>query len=194
MTFSGTFESTKFANVFHMDLPGNTLDETSLGGFLDDMQALFATNLFYAVCSTSLGVTLAKGELSSGGSIIGGSSAAIITGSDASQELNGGTSIVVSWLGGWHYRGGKPRTYIPGGTTSWLDTPDTFSAGVIADQQAAAIDVINAINVYSTGSVPVAVLGALLGNNASSSGTFAPFVGALVRNQPGSQRRRNRPS
>jgi len=192
VTISGTFDASHWANVFHLSLNGNTLDETTFGGFLSDLQEIFTTQLFYAACSTSFGGTLIHGELSDGTAIIGGDSAAAIVGSDSDEIAPGGIAMVVSWLGSWHYRGGKPRTYVGGATTAWFDGPTLFNGGVVASLQAAAINVIETIGAYTSTNVPVAVLGALLGNSPTAHGTFAPFTGALVRNQVGSQRRRNR--
>lgn len=192
MSFSGTNASTKWANVFHLYLPGNTLDVTSLPLFLSDIANIFELQLFYAACSGGLGVSLLKGDLSDGANIISGETAPGFSGTDIGEPLPGAVSACISWLGAWHYRGGHPRTYLPGGTVNWLSTPDSLDGTFLATQSTNVLNTMTEVDAYTSGQVPVCILGVLLGNTGSSHGTFAPYGDFIIRPRPANQRRRNR--
>jgi hypothetical protein len=148
---------------------------------------------FYSAQSTSYGGQTAQLDMSDGATILSVSdSATALIGSDGGTELMGGPCAVVSWLGSWHYRGGKPRTYVGGLTEGWVDGPSQLDAGHRASLTTAAVAAITLIAALSGSYGGVVILGALLGNSPTANGTFAPFTGAVVKDQVGSQRRRNR--
>ena len=192
LTISGTFESSHWANVFHLYLPGNTLDPDSISTLLEAINDGMTTSLFYAAQANDFAAELMKLDLSDGSTITSGEIPCTLAGTDSSAHVFGASAVVISWLGSWHYRGGKPRTYVGGLTEGWLNEPTVLDSGHVASLQAAAVDTLEGIDGLSTANAPSVSLGVLLGNNATSAGTFAPFTGARVNNYVGSQRRRNR--
>jgi len=191
LTLEGTDATANWANVFHVYAPGNILTDPRVAGLAQDIGLLFETNLFYANCSGGLGVAKATLAMSDGSTIVVGESALGFSGTDTGTPMPGAVSCVISWLGAWHYRGGKPRTYLPGLTTSWLNSPTQLDGGLLASQTLNALNTMTSIDAYSASDVPSLSLGVLLGNTPTSPGTFAPFTGVLCRQQIGSQRRRN---
>lgn len=194
VSFSGTYEASHWANVFHVYCP--TMDPTSLTQCVDLLTAIenvFVTDLFYALCASDFAATYAQLDASDGAGITSVNDVPTgMAGSADGSHAPGGTAMVVSWLGGWHYRGGKPRTYVGGLISEYIVEPTQFDGGPVGDMQSAANDVITSIAALSGTYGAVVIMGALLGNSPTSAGTFAPYTGALVRNQIGSQRRRNK--
>ena len=196
LTFSGTFDGvSKWANVFHVYAAGiDAGNPTEVADLLADLTDAFASGLFYAGQAGDFGSDLQTLDVSDGttGHVAMGTSTSLI-GSDGSGDVIGGAAAVVSWLGDWHYRGGKPRTYVGGLTKDWMATPVLLDAGHISSLHDAALATLTLIQALSGSYGSAVSLGALLGNTPTSPGTFAPFSGARVRQQVGSQRRRNHP-
>jgi hypothetical protein len=192
ISVSGTFQDATWANIFHCYLPGNTLSPTTLGGFAEDFGVQLADSLFYAAQANDMGANLAKVDLSDGTTITSGSSAIDASGTDTSTGIIAGGAVVVSWLGAWHYRGGKPRTYVTGLTDGWVTDSTHLDAGRQASLQSAAISLLELVDAMSGTGYPSVSLGVLLGNSPTAEGDFAPYTGARVNGYVGSQRRRNR--
>jgi len=192
-TLSGTDAGGKWANVFHAYLPGNTLDEVTLAGVLSDIVADANLLALYGSVSGAHGCNKVAGQLSTGTAIIAAETAASFAGTDDATPLPGGVAAVISWQGPWYYRGGKPRTYFGGLTGSALDSAVTLNGTFLASLGGLALAWMTTFNEYTAPSVPVMKLGALIGNTDTAAGTFAPYFGLAVRQQIGSQRRRNRP-
>lgn len=189
-----TYELAECTNVFHLYTPGGSTDPVDLlallGAFVSDGVLELITNM-----STALQVTTARISYSDGSAAIvveGGFSS--INGDHEADVLPASDCCVVSWLGGWSYRGGKPRTYVPGLTVDRLSSTQSLDLGFCSSQASQAIAMIAAVAAIpgSHPAYPSVALGALLGNTVSSAGTFAPYTGAVVRPQIGEQRRRNR--
>lgn len=197
LTLSGTSDGvSKWANVFHLYVPGSTAsDLTEMTELVQDTGDSFESSLFYAGQIADFGCDLLHLEASDGTNIFSYDySPAALVGTDTGDHVTGGICAVVSWQGAWHYRGGKPRTYVGGLSSTWMNTPVLLDSGHCADLQSAAVGLITQIGAQSGSYGSAVVLGVLLGNTASSAGTFAPFSGARVTQQVGSQRRRNHAS
>jgi len=192
VSLSGTYQTTHWANVFHIYAPGvSAATAPNQVEWLSIMAGLLSSNIHQQM-SNALAVELASCVVYDGTGDVAFQTPGTATGTDTAQEWTGGVSAVISWLGTWSYRGGKPRTYVPGLTVSWEDGPGTLNGGRRTDLTTGAVDAIDAISTTSTTAAAASSLGVLLGNSPTSTGSFAPFTGALVRNQVGSQRRRNR--
>ena len=189
-----TYELAQCTNVFHLYTPGGSTDPVDLlallGAFVSDGVLDIITNM-----STALQVTTARLAYSDGAAVTiveGGFSS--IHGNHSADVLPASDCCIISWLGAWAYRGGKPRTYVPGLTTDRLASTQSLDLSFCASQAAQAIGMISDVSAIpgTHPAYPVVTLGALLGNTTISAGTFAPFTGAVVRPQIGEQRRRNR--
>ena len=197
VTLSGTFVDTTWANIFHLFAAGmDVSDVGQMTDFLTDLIAAFESSEFYDAQSNELGVTVCKGVFSDGTDLysqeIDGSP--IFAGTDDGGPWSGGVAALVNWHGAWHYRGGKPRTYLPGLTEGWADAPGLLDGSHVASLAAAASALMVDIAAMSGSYGSAVSLGVLLGNSATEAGTFAPFTGVSVQSRPCSQRRRNRPT
>jgi len=171
----------------------DTQSGTQLFDFATDFENALASALFYTQCSNATGSTEIQVNGSDGTTIASQVIAtSTLVGTDTDTELAGGTAAVISWKGSWHYRGGKPRTYLPGLTVSALVDASTISGSWGTSLQTAAVNLITEVAAMSGSYGSSVSLGVLLGNNATSAGTFAPFTGAGINPSPCSQRRRNR--
>lgn len=192
--FGGAADS-KWANIFHLFAAGmDTQSSTQLSDLLDDTVNSFATSGFYLAQATNFGsseIQLTGSDGTTQASVV--AAVSTLVGTDTGDDVFGSPAAVVSWKGAWHYRGGKPRTYVGGLTENWIDTATALNGAHCASLQTAAQDLITAVSAQSGSYGSAVSLGVVLGNNATSAGTFAPFTGAGVSNQVGSQRRRNRP-
>lgn len=194
-----TFESdgvSRAVNVYHLYAAGiDAGDPAQVTDLLDDVVNAFQSSLIYAGQIADFGCTGTHIDVSDGTGIHSADgTAAGLVGTDSGDHVTGGIAVVISWLGDWHYRGGKPRTYIGGLSTTWMNTPVLLDGSHCADLQAAAVGLLDLIRSLSGSYGSAVSLGALLGNTAGSAGTFAPYAGARVRQTPASQRRRNHAS
>jgi len=196
LSFSGTYQGTHWANVFHLYVP--SLDPTSgaeMTDLVNDVVGVFSDQLFYAASKDDFAADLARYVASDGTALFSTEQAVTtLVGTDSGgTHLAGGTAVVVSWLGSWHYRGGKPLTYVGGLGSEWIVEPGALDGTRSASLRDAALAVIDHISALTGSYGSVVTLGALLGNTAASAGTFAPFTGAKTDSRPCSQRRRNVP-
>ena len=193
LALSGTYQATRWANIFHVYVP--SLDPSSGAEVTDlsnDLQDAFTSSLFYDAQANDFALNAAALTCSDGSALFGYEFPWSIEGTDDSGgHINGGTAVCVSWQGSWHYRGGKPRNYIGGLTDAWVVEPSVLEPGRVTSLRNAALALIANIAALSGSYGSVVVLGALIGNTASSPGTFAPYSGAVVQDTPRSQRRRN---
>lgn len=194
-TLSGTYDGTStFANVYHV-LAGslNPLSTSQMNDLIEDLIGAFDASGFYDNMSDTCGVDLASLVASDGSSLYGADlSVSSLNGTLTGGKNAGGIAAVVSWLGTWHYRGGKPRQYLPGLTDGWTATPTLLDATLVTSQEAAAEELITLIQALSGSYGSDVALGALIGQTSSSAGIFYAYNGARVSQQVGSQRRRNR--
>jgi hypothetical protein len=130
-------------------------------------------------------------------------------GTEEGTLLAGGTALVANFTIARRYRGGKPRMYLPWGTTDSLETRQSwtadFVAAALAQIQAAFSTIIgtsvggctisNHVNVsYYSGFTVLDPGGGKRARNVPTLRT-TPLVDTVVGNsilaRPGSQRRRN---
>ena len=183
----------EFVNVYHVK--STTIDPDDVEQcleLLDDLVSAFDGSAFYDGMIADAGVVNARLLMSNGTTAISVEQAvSTLNGADTGEHVDGSSACVISWRGSWSYRGGKPRTYLPGLSDEWFASPIQLDATHVVAQRTAALALIANVSAL-TGSYGSDVsLGALLGNTSSSAGTFSPFLTALVTQQIGHQRRRS---
>jgi hypothetical protein len=197
IAISGNFGTgtPNWANVFHAQLTtSGTISQADLDAWTTAFQAAYKTR-FAPRCSPAVTYVLAKNILYSpgGGELI---SSITMTG----LGTNGGTIVpdlsaceVVSWLSTVYWRGGKPRTYIPGPVTANILSSRTLQAAEITALQAAGAGFRNDVNALTSGGITGTSFGFVSfasGNAPRPNGIFYPITGATVHPRIGSQRRR----
>jgi hypothetical protein len=119
------------------------------------------------------------------------------TGSEAGTEMNdNGPAWVISWLSSVYWRGGKPRSYIPGVMQGDATAPGILTAGAVNTKTTAALAFRTAVNALTAGTITGTQLGFVSfrsGNADRVPPIFYPFTGAKVHPRLGNQRRRQGP-
>ena len=183
----------EFVNVYHVR--ASSIDPNDVEQcleLLDDIVTAFDGSSFYDGMIADAGVVNARMLMSNGTSVLSvEQSVTTLNGADAGEHVDGSSSCVISWRGAWSYRGGKPRTYLPGLSDEWFLSPIALDAAHVVAQRTAALALIANIGALSGSYGSDVELGALIGNTPSAAGTFYPFLTALVTQQIGHQRRRS---
>jgi len=113
------------------------------------------------------------------------------TGSGATLPAN--IAVVLSWGSSAHWRGGKPRTYLPGLGSAAADTNHSLLDSSKAAIQAQAAAFLTAVNGISAGGVTQTELGFLhwqTNDTWLSPPAWFAFSGVTIHDRLGSQRRR----
>lgn len=131
-------------------------------------------------------------------------------GTDTSVSLAGGTAVVVGYQIARRYRGGKPRSYLPWGTTADLVSRQQWTNIFVTNVSAALTAITSGFSGIEVGGCTIAahinvsyyagftVEGGTGGKRAKNVSTprATPLTDVIVGNtvltHPGSQRRRNR--
>lgn len=191
----GTLEGVNWANIFWCSFPDlATLSQIEWDGYTDLFGAHYKTNfgphLHTGVFYTSIRAVAFQG----GGFVVETDRPLTGQGSEASASIqNSATSKVISWNSGVYWRGGKPRTYLPGGSQAEAQDGNNWAASVISSLTTAANGFMSAINSQPVGTLPPGKLGFV---SYKSGGQFRPlplffqYTGAVVHPRIGSQRRR----
>jgi hypothetical protein len=191
----GTFNGINWANVFRAQLsvsaPPTQADfDAWVAAVGAAYKAQFAARQITDVLYRSaVGVFYAPGggELASVAALTGNGANAVGTGYD--QEA----CKVISWLSTVFWRGGKPRSYLPGVQPSDIATGHLLSSGEIAALLAAAGGFRTAINGITSGAITATQFGFVsfrTGNADRVPPVFFPITGARVHGRLGTQRRR----
>lgn len=104
-----------------------------------------------------------------------------------------GASKVINWHIADFYRGGKPRTYLPGVAVPESSDGRTVVAGTRSALATAAVNFMNDVNALTAGGISAVTLGTVRfesGNAWLSPPVFRAYTGATVRSVLGTQRRR----
>jgi hypothetical protein len=100
---------------------------------------------------------------------------------------------VINWAISAYYRGGKPRTYMPGVPQSVVTDGRTLSSAYRSALATDAASFITDVNAITHGGITAVQLGTVsfqVGKNWRTPPIFRPYVGASVRQIMGTQRRR----
>jgi len=195
VALSGTSDGVShFANIYHVNAAGIDPDSNEQWAeLLDDLVTAFDGSGFYDQMIADAEVNNAR-LLGSDGTVFLAAETAVTTlaGTDTGEHVDGASSCVISWRGSWSYRGGKPRTYLPGLSDEWFASPVQLDATRVSAQRVAALALIANIAALTGSYGSNVTLGALIGNTSVSPGNFFDFTSALVTQKIGSQKRRHK--
>lgn len=102
-------------------------------------------------------------------------------------------AAVLSWHTNAYWRGGKPRTYIPGLVDASVSGGSTLNGAFITGLQGAAGFFLTDVNGSAHGAITSVSLGLMsffTGKNPRPAPVFFPFTGVSVHSRMGTQRRR----
>ena len=183
-----------WANIFHTQLTtSSSIAQSDLDAWTVAFAAAYKTR-FAPTVNNSVNFVLAKSVLYTPG---GGqlSSAQTMTGTGSAgtgSEINSGC-VVLSWLTTVYWRGGKPRTYLPGLFTGVTSNQVDITGGYVTSIGGAAANFRNDINALTSGTITGTTLGFVSfnsGNAPRPAPLFFPFTGVRIHARIGSQRRR----
>lgn len=150
--FEGQTEASPWANVLYLrnggQQPPDQTDMQLLANFL--YAAWGNTVLENLTATTTLDRCSVLYWLPSG-DVLGSEAVGTDKGDFADPPYPANVSCVISWTIQQHYRGGKPRTYLPGVPSSQFADNTTFQASWIAAVQNSARQFHRDVNGYSAG-------------------------------------------
>jgi hypothetical protein len=116
-----------------------------------------------------------------------------VAGGRSASVGNAATCVVVDWAVSRYYRGGHPRSYLPG--PALTDTTDgaVFNSVISSSLAAGATAFIGHVNALAHGNISAVALGTYsfaTANAWRATPIFEAYTGAKVRQHLGSQRRR----
>jgi hypothetical protein len=193
---TGTDRGQAFANIFRAQLStSSTISQTDLDTWTLAFFNNYKTN-FQASLPADVTVSNAKAILyTPGNNELISSQGVGYAGAGAVSGSPGAASKVVSWLSTVYWRGGKPRTYLPGLVSADLTAgTDQLTAGVVTALKTAAAAFRTAVNAQVAGTITATVFGFVsffTGNAPRPTPLFFPITGSTVHPRVGTQRRRD---
>jgi hypothetical protein len=197
----GDVVGTLWANVFHLNTEvSGPPTEADVGTLIQAFYNAYLANLLPHFNNGWL-ANYASGSYSNGdGTFVEGSYANAVAGEDSGVYLDAGASLLISWRVSASWRGGHPRTYLPGITQDRLQTATAFSTATITEYQGAVDDFLAAVNALTPAVFTSVTLGCLRrfadGGSTQTPPVyldppeFVPFASGLCRKQVAHQRRR----
>ena len=146
------------------------------------------------VLSAQCLVKLCEVTIQEGSIEVGGHASTSEPGAGGGAALPANSSAVISWHTGEHYRGGKPRTYVPGIDSDSLLNLYLYTDEFIGSLRSGANSFLSDFNGLALpgdwGSVSLGVWHRWSGGVAIDPPVFAPFFSAGVQPRVCTQRRR----
>jgi hypothetical protein len=196
LAISGTIRGQNFANIFHCQLTtSSTIAQADLDTWNLAVFNAYKTR-FQALLGTDVTVSFAKAVLyAPGGGELVSTQGTAYAGTGTPATSPGGVSKVLSWVSSVYWRGGKPRTYLPGLITADLTSgADTIPAGQVTTIKTAATNYRTDVNALTAGTITGTSLGFVsFRSHNAERGTplFFAFNGVTVHPRVGMQRRRD---
>lgn len=178
--------------ILHFTYSGGTPSASDCAGFAADFQAAAVTNLkaLITVDGSIRPCTVQDLNTSSGFSGIGGSTTA---GTRTGGALSGGTCVVMNHAIARRYRGGKPRSYCPFGTTAELQSLGTWTSSFLTTVNSDWSAFITACKAATVSGITITnFVNVSYHNNKALRPTpvIDPILASSPRLRLGSQRRR----
>ena len=194
VALSGLISTHKWVNVFYCRLTHSSAVtvndlETILNGIVDAWGGNMMASL-----TTNVSLIQADGVfIPSVGQSLQWTHTETKTGTDANIIQDASACAVVDWLISDYYRGGHPRTYLPGPSSSGITNASQLGATIRSNIATNAETTRNLINALTSTHVTVVEMGTVRFQSAKawlSPPVFRPYTGSKVRAVLGSQRRR----
>ncbi len=194
LAFSGTVGGQPFANIFHVKGDNSIDSQAGMNDLVDAVASAAASSNPWSQFSNTVHVTqLQIVQQLDANTARKGQKSLTINGAVATAPLGAQAAVVLSWLSGAYWRGGKPRTYMPGVPATMIDTNHSLSDTLKADVISAAAGFRTAINAIKTPALDLLTLGVVsYASNKQWRTTplFLGFTGVTVHDRLASQRRR----
>lgn len=182
-----------WVNVFWLNLTSTTHVAADLKSVIDSMVASYATNLLSQVSSPYVQTGAKASWLYASNQVLEYTGSYNNAGTGTGTYATDSTCTVIDWSIADYYRGGHPRTYLPGTLDAQLllgrNLTSTYSTNVAAGANA----FLTAVNALTHGGISAVALGTVRfasGNAWLSPPVFRAYQSASCRPVVGSQRRR----
>lgn len=194
MVNSGNSGGTEWANILWLATDTSaTPTEDDLTALVDAWITDWEENIFTHL-STAFHFTNCQAVMFlSDSSELVSDNAVDFAGTDETGVLPANAAMVLSWGISAYYRGGKPRTYLPGIPLSFQESPNSFTSGSLTEIAGGAASLLSEINSYTTSpfdGVQLGVLSFSTGGAYRADALFRPYTGVGVHPRIDSQRRR----
>lgn len=180
-------------NVFWINITATTHVVADLKSVVDSMVASYATNMMGQTAG-SFHQTQAKASwLYASGQVLEYTGSYSNTGTGGTALGTDAACYVVNWSITDYYRGGHPRTYVPGVVGSNCTNGRSLTGGAQSNVANNATTWMNAVNALTHGGISAVALGTVRfasGNAWLSPPVFRAYQSASCRPVLGTQRRR----
>jgi hypothetical protein len=182
-----------WVNVFWLSLTATTHVQADLLSILNTMANSYSTR-FSPYISGNYAYTQIKGSwLYAAGNVVEATQTLSATGSVAGQESTDSTCTLVNWSISDYYRGGHPRSYLPGTPANQITNGRTLASTFASNVAVAANGFLTDVNAATHGGISAVALGTVRFASANawlSPPVFRAYGGASVNPIIATQRRR----
>jgi hypothetical protein len=194
LTFNGTIQGHKWALVVWLQLTAASPSVTDLNALLVLINSAYGTR-FKPLLATDCIMNLMQGVwIPSTGTEIVASNGTVQTGSVGEAAVNDASAcFVISHHISSYYRGGHPRSYLPGLRASAVTVGSDISGAVQTSMALAWTNFTSDVNAMTTGGITGVILGTVRfqsGDVWLTPPQFKPWLSSTVRTKIGTQRRR----
>jgi hypothetical protein len=194
VALSGTVFTHEWVNVLFLRLTHTAVVtvndlETITNGMADSWGTRFAANLSNVTLLNSIDVTFIKAV----GQSLQYTHTEAKVGTSANSLPDASACYVINWAIGDYYRGGHPRTYLPGVISTAMVNGSNLLAGNLTAVATAANGWLTDTNALTSTNVTQVELGTVRfqsGNAWLDPPVFKPYQSASIRPVIGTQRRR----
>jgi hypothetical protein len=192
---SGLHNAINWATIFHAQLvTSSSISQADLDSWTLAFGNAWKTRFLPQInTSTTVANTRSVLYTPGGGELLSVQTTAGTGSSGASDLADNAASMVVSWLSTVYWRGGKPRTYLPGVQSGDVTAAHLLTAGKITSLQSAAASFRTDVNALTSGTITGTTFGFVsfrTGNEERGTPLFFAITGAAVHGRIGTQRRR----
>lgn len=194
VAISGTCQGHAWTQVFYLQLTGSAITVNDLQTLANDIEGFYSTNLAASMPSVWALTDIKIVYIPSAGSEVVYEGTYSLVGTNAGTIVdNAASCLVIRWAISAYYRGGHPRTYMPGVMTSLVTNGsniDPTNGSAFATKYNA---IRNGINATTTTNITAVVMGTVSfqsGNAWRVTPVFRPFTSVSYNPKLGSQRRR----
>lgn len=190
----GTIFGHAWTQVFYLQVTGAAVTVNDLQSVSDEIATLWNTNIAPSLTADCILTNVSIVYIPSVGNELTYEGSYSHAGTAAGTTIdNAASSYVVNWKISAYYRGGHPRSYVPGVETSAVTNGSSISAATGSTFAGHWNTFRNALNAFTTTNITALVMGTLsfqAANAWRATPLFRAFTSVSVAAKLGSQRRR----
>lgn len=192
-TYSGTYGSTKWVNVFHLRYTGTLTTQADADSITASLQSAWASNIASLVHTTCSLTQTTLQDLSSLTSPQSVNSTPHAGSSASAYNMPANVALVVSFKIGRRYRGGHPRMYVPAQVQNNTVNSNQWTGTWVLTAKNAMTAWVGALNAITTTGITLSEAGSLSyysGHALRPTPVFDPYILTVVHSRVDTMRRR----